>query len=74
MTSDDERWERDLRAGLGVLLDDVVPAAPQVAAVLRKGRVMRRHRRVAVVAGVAAAAAAALVIPAALRGGGSRSM
>lgn len=69
MTSDDERWERDLRTGLGTLLDDVRPGQPPVAAVLRKGRVMRLSRRLAVVAGVAAVVAAALVIPAALRGG-----
>jgi hypothetical protein len=69
MTSDDERWERDLRSGLGVLLDDVRPGQPPVAAVLRKGRAMRWSRRLALAGGVVVAAAAVVIAPA-LRGGG----
>jgi hypothetical protein len=72
MTSDDERRERDLRAGLSALLDDVQPGQPPVAAVLRKGKVMRLSRRLVVAAGVAVAVAAAVVIPAALRGVGGQ--
>jgi hypothetical protein len=73
MTSDDERWERDLRAGLGVLLDDDVrPGQPPVAAVLRKGRAMRVSQRLTVVAGVVVATAAAVAVPA-LGGGGQPS-
>src|SRR5215831_5516964 len=72
MTSDNDRWERDLRAGLGVLLDDVRPGQPPVAAVLRKGRIMRARNRLAVTASVAAAAVAVVVIAPALRGGGGQ--
>lgn len=72
MTSDDERRERDLRAGLSALLDDVHPGQPPVAAVRRKGRAMRLSRRLAVAAGVVVAVAAVVVIPAALHGIGGQ--
>jgi len=73
MTSDDERWERDLRAGLSALLTDVVPAQPPVAAVLRKGRAMRISRRLAVTAGTAAVTVAAVVVAAVVIGPAQRS-
>ncbi len=72
MTSDDERWERDLRTGIGVLLDDVRPSEAPVAAVLRKGRAVRLSRRLALAGGSAVVAAVAVVVIAPVLWGGGR--
>ena len=53
--------ERELRARLSVLLDDVEPSLPPVTQVVRRGRGIRLRRWISLAAGLAIIAGAALV-------------
>lgn len=67
MTTGNDPYMEHLRGQLTAVLDDITPPAAPIAAVKRRGKVMRNRRRVGIAAGLGVAVVAAVLLPGLLR-------
>jgi hypothetical protein len=67
MTTDNDRYLKDLHGQLASMLDEFTPPAAPTATVKHRGKAIRTRRQVGVAAGVSVAVIAAVLIPGLLR-------